>query len=227
MVWITRRCDFGHAHKVWTQERDNACGPSCMMMAYERITGQSPPDEKVFYEAYNLYGNDTKKTAKGKRPIRKTTGFQYTDARNLAAAMSKFVGKAVAKDVGKSNLVESVFGAMMGHAKPKPVIGLVNWSGGGWTFRRHRSHHHARGLPRDVCVRSLGRQCPPDRFRALRADGVQDAPCALDAYEAFEADRAADALPEQGRQGHRQLQRLADHASVRRRDPAQRRASPC
>lgn len=134
MTWMVKRCKLGHMHKIWTQERDNACGPSCMMMAYERVMGSAPADEKLFYQAYNLYGSDNEAVARGRVPARTTSGFEYTYANTLADAMSKFIGKATARNVGRGNVAESVFAAMMGHQKPKPVIGLVNWSGGGGHF---------------------------------------------------------------------------------------------
>lgn len=133
MAWSTVKCELGHVHELWCQERDNACGPSCMMMAYQRVTQTKPDDESLFYEAYNMYGNDTAAVAGGDES-RVTSGFEYTYADHLASAMSKFVGKASAKNVGHGNVAESVFGAMMGHKTPKPVIGLVNWSGGGGHF---------------------------------------------------------------------------------------------
>jgi hypothetical protein len=118
---------------MWCQERDNACGPSCMIMAYQRITNEKPQDESLFYEAYNLYGNDTKAVADG-ADSRITSGFEYTYATNLATAMSKFIGKATAKSYGRENVAQTIFSGVMGHKTLKPVIGLVNWSGGGGHF---------------------------------------------------------------------------------------------
>ena len=134
MPWKTVKCDLGHTHDVWCQDRGDACGPSCMIMAYQRIWKKKPNDESLFYEAYNLYGNDNRQVASGASPHRVTNGFEYTFANNLASAMSKFISKSKAQNVGENNVGTKIRSSLLGSGAAKPVIALVNWKDGGGHF---------------------------------------------------------------------------------------------
>ena len=59
----------------------------------------------------------------------------------IGGAVGAIGGAAIAwwqgasgEEIAAAAVGGAVFGAMMGHKTPKPVIGLVNWSGGGGHF---------------------------------------------------------------------------------------------
>ena len=122
MPWIKRQCAFRHDHQVFTQEAENSCGPSCMMMAYQRIWGRKF-EQPLSYEAYTKYGGGGN-----------YDGSNYSYTNHLAAAMRKFVdGKtkdhaAHAPTQIADRILTSLF--VVG----KPIIALTDWSLGGGHF---------------------------------------------------------------------------------------------
>ena len=97
-----------------------------MIMAYERIWKVKIPDEKLIYEAYNKYGNDSKNAS-----VSITDGRAYTNVTNLSTMASKFIGRAEAHlSVSVQSVADDI---IAGLAKGKPVMGLVLWEPSGGT----------------------------------------------------------------------------------------------
>lgn len=121
MGWRNVKCLAGHEHKVYVQEMENSCGPSCLMMAYHRLWGKTFA-ESLAYQAYSMYGG-------GEAGY---DGSAYSFTKPLASAMRKFCGPAYAfQDTGPgvtARIIDSL------ENKKKPIIALTDWDYGGGHF---------------------------------------------------------------------------------------------
>lgn len=114
MAWRKAKCLAGHQHNVYVQERKNSCGPSCVMMAYNRLWDKEF-DEKLAYEAYVKYG--------GGDPAYDGTQYSYTN--RLASALSKFCGKAYQHQETGELVTQRIIDSI--DDVKKPLIVLTEW----------------------------------------------------------------------------------------------------
>jgi len=115
------KCLAGHEHKVYVQEQENSCGPSCIMMAYYRLWGRTF-SESLAYEAYSKYGGGDANY----------DGTQYSFTMQLASALSKFCGRAYSHQDSGPGVTARIMDSLQD--KKKPIIALTDWDYGGGHF---------------------------------------------------------------------------------------------